>query len=159
MFTEELLESWMIDRVKEQNAISSIGFKVVDRIGAYNPDPNDPDAIAQFVRISPACLVGVGADNWQADKDSQGFIQTFHYTVIVDIITRGGWEHRDTSDNANALHRLCKQALRGQAFGPNDGSTAGLNVLRYRGRTPYPLDGGLLLIQQEYQFVVIDEEL
>ena len=125
-------------------------FKSVQAIGQYDIDFEN---VADFVKTSPACLVEYGGESVE-DLDNAGYQSRSEGRIYVYVVTHGLWTHKGTSDDAFALCRAIKNALRGQVYQGADGV---FGDYRYEAATPKVRnDGGLLMRALQFCFRTID---
>lgn len=158
MFHEDAFEAWIVAQLKAASAAEEIagrpGFRVVDSIGAYQIDEEN---IEEFVRITPACLVGITDENVVDTVDDQGTIRMEDFTLAVNIVGKGAWKFKTASDQVNALARMTKTTLSGLLYAPSDSATDGTAIIRFQDRTTLRIEDGLLIAVQRYLVRTLDK--
>ncbi len=157
MFNEEAAELHIVNTLRGASAVAvgagQPGFRIVDSIGAYMLDEEN---IEEFVKISPACLIGITDETVVEDQDARGQVRLTDYTLTVNIVGKGAWKFNQTSDSINALARLVKNTLAGTFFAPSDGNTENTARITFQDRTTLRVDGGLLVAVQRYTIRTLD---
>lgn len=150
MIIEEQIEQALVDRIAEA---AGAGFKHVDRIGMYDVDLSNPDTLARFIQIQPACLVEYGEDS-ATPLDQSHRSSMLEASIYVWIFVQGSWAQKDTSDKSNALGRIVKDALRGIVLDIADAQLQ----LDYKERG-VGREGDLLLLIQRYTLKGFDHPI
>lgn len=156
MINETTIERAIVDRITAHadafaaDTPNGVWFKLVDNVGLYDIDIEN---IRDVVKITPACLVEYGGES-ASDLGTTATSSNITARIYVYVFVVGKMSHKQTSEDANALARAVKGALRGW-YARTDGQSM---HLRYRGATPRGrIDGaGMLIKALEFELITQD---
>ena len=159
MIDERAIEMAIVDRITAHAPVFTATypggewFRQIENVGLYDIDLEN---VREVVRTDPACLVEYGGES-ASDLGTAATSSTITARIYIYVFVSGLVSRGKTSQDANALARIVKDALRGWTF--RTGGQTG--HLKYRGATPRGrIDGTTLQIKAlEFDLSIQDHPL